>query len=306
MNQNYKISNDYIIIFTGDIVDRGPYGVEILYLLNLLVRCNEVGKIRIIKGNHETPDTYFKYGFNDEIKNQLNQKNITIITKLIHSLPLALFIKNKSKLKWYMFCHGGLAYPMYKPTIDNSEIKQFLNNDTKKHTTSANNYIGFLWGDFSKEIYNDDLESINDRCIHNTGRTNDPLLGIEICPSSFIQNVLDNNNIISIISGHQDKTTFGFLYRNNRDCDGDVNIQDNINDIYFQDNKQLCSRNNNHKGNYRYDMNDILCFVLSSAVIPKFRTIHHKNINYTISFGILNLLEDTSEIILIETDFISP
>ena len=34
---DFVINPDYMLIFTGDIIDRGPYGIEILYLLYLLI-----------------------------------------------------------------------------------------------------------------------------------------------------------------------------------------------------------------------------------------------------------------------------
>jgi len=117
--------------------------------------------------------------------------------------------------------------------------------------------------------------------------------------------VLDNNNIISVISGHQDTTTFGFLYRDNKYCINSDNPRDGLNACYSDIDRELCSRNNNRAGDYEYDMTSILCFVLSSAVISKFTSAHHNDIGYTISYGCLDLATNMSTIKLMETDFIN-
>jgi len=36
LNDNYELSDNYYIVFLGDIVDRGPYGIECLYIIYLL------------------------------------------------------------------------------------------------------------------------------------------------------------------------------------------------------------------------------------------------------------------------------
>ena len=303
IDEDYKIAENHIIVCTGDIIDRGPYGIELLYLFNLLIRCNEPGKIIITKGNHETLNIYQKYGFNDEIENQLNGINKHKIKQFIEVLPLAVFIKNIDNAKWYMFCHGGIDKSMYEPSIGNSEINNFLNLDLqpREHYVLEGNGIGYLWGDFSYSIEGPSMEDIDDKCIWNRSRTNDRNIDINICPSQYVQKVLDNNNIRSVISGHQDKTTFAFLYRNYVDC---TNNGDALNNIYYKDNHQLCSRNENREGDYVYEMDSILCFVLSSAVISKFRREHHRNIGYTMSYGYLDLESNISTIKLRKSNFI--
>jgi hypothetical protein len=79
INENsWILKDDKFIIFTGDLVDRGPYGIECLYLvyqLFILNNQNEKNKVVILNGNHEEKDVYSKYQFKLELINQINSDN---------------------------------------------------------------------------------------------------------------------------------------------------------------------------------------------------------------------------------------
>ena len=70
LTSDYKLRENYKIVFTGDLIDRGPYGMQILLLLFSLVYVNNKGDIIYIKGNHETPEMYNQYGFGTELENE--------------------------------------------------------------------------------------------------------------------------------------------------------------------------------------------------------------------------------------------
>ena len=59
-----KLKEHHYIFFTGDIVDRGPYGLECLVLVCMLKIINPYN-VFICDGNHENPDTFYRYGFLD-------------------------------------------------------------------------------------------------------------------------------------------------------------------------------------------------------------------------------------------------
>ena len=99
------------MVFLGDIVDRGPLGIECLYIIYLLFLINnlEEERVFILNGNHEEKETYSYNEFPEELEKQLNPDRITDLEQLIRYLPLALFIKiDKENSKWYQFCHGGI------------------------------------------------------------------------------------------------------------------------------------------------------------------------------------------------------
>jgi hypothetical protein len=57
--------NEYVLVFNGDLVDRGPSNVETLQMVHRLVKEAPAGRIRVTLGNHEmgilTPDL-FRWG----------------------------------------------------------------------------------------------------------------------------------------------------------------------------------------------------------------------------------------------------
>ena len=146
LNNDYKLNDNYYIIFLGDIVDRGPFGIECLYIIYLLFYINNKDDLRIfiLNGNHEEKITYDKNDFGTEMEIQLiennnqytstDQENETTkekLEKLIRYLPLALFIKSddsnninnleNNNSKWYQFCHGGIDKHM-----NTNEFEDFL------------------------------------------------------------------------------------------------------------------------------------------------------------------------------------
>lgn len=74
INENLEIIGDNLIIFTGDFVDRGAFGVEVLYLLMVLYNKNP-NKVVIIKGNHEDIYLTIRYGFALEFYKKLKIEN---------------------------------------------------------------------------------------------------------------------------------------------------------------------------------------------------------------------------------------
>ena len=80
LDDNFRLKTNYNIVFTGDIVDRGPYGFECLYIIFLLVIINDKNRIILTKGNHESKSVYTRYGFADELRH--SELSFDIINKL--------------------------------------------------------------------------------------------------------------------------------------------------------------------------------------------------------------------------------
>ena len=316
LGEDYIVEKNYMIVITGDLLDRGPYSIELLYLLILIILVNDEGKIVIIKGNHEKQPIYQKYGFEDELNNQLNVNNRDKLKVLVRYLPDALFITTNnsylsSKKKWYMFCHGGITNGMAQVDNKDLEIKGILEKEMKNNfemfSINESESHDLRWSDFtaSKKMKKES----------NRGT---------IFPISILTQVLDDHNIISIISGHQDKTPFAFLPKSvksienmnpliSQDVPGyfeESAIYPNIKkDLSYDDNNELLFNINNniYAGKYIYDMTKVACFILSAAVVNKFDTIENMKASlypeYPIPYGILNLKENTAVIHLINTNF---
>lgn len=253
LNNDYKLKDNNKIVFTGDLIDRGPYGMQILLLLFLLVYVNNKGDIIYIKGNHETPEMYNQYGFGSELENENTNSNIKMKIKgIIHRLPMAYFVKKNLDENYYQFCHGGIDELM----INTDEIKNFLNySRIPTYNADYKVYNGFLWSDFTE--MNTPIEGING----NRGIN-------KIYGKDSIRKILDYNNVKCILSGHQDLTPIGVV-RNNKKGTFLNFFSDNfeIDDVYNGENNELLMT---PIDNYtKIDSSEINVITLSSATISK-------------------------------------
>ena len=285
-NSMTLLDNNYII-FLGDIVDRGPYGLELLAFIYLLKIKNK-DNVFIINGNHEDFSTYMIYGLGKEKKYQINDhktyKNkygydYDLLDQMLFYLPSVIYLKFDDI--WYHLSHGGISY---KDTMPNNRgnidvnIKDFLNDKNAKYYYIKNvsndgheTGEGFKWDDFDQTI---------DNPIFNKSRG----AGYKYGPNT-VKKYLETNNISCIISGHQDNIKLGLLVDNN-DISNDELMIDNYT-------FKMCSKDrhcNYHynlyapceyvNGNCQYDNdkrhhinlnpgNDFLALVTSTSTVSK-------------------------------------
>ena len=297
---NYWVlrKNCYLVV-TGDMVDRGPYGIEIVYLLFLLFLNNnkEEYKFFIINGNHEEKSLYSNYGLSLEIENQFKLDSTKrSFEKLLTKLPVAIFLKsNKLDSKWYQFCHGGIDFQQYG---DDDKITNFLKS---KDTFALNLKInlgyssdlkfeiknGFLWSDFTNRDFDEIIDASR-----------------PIFPPKIVEKILDKNNIQSVISGHQDFDAFGFVYRpsvrsSDNFCEDDPNLD--YNKFYAKTSKtSMCtfkkiknSKSGDGSSQHVINMNMAMVITTSSSTISKSVP--------KACYGILNLSSNMSTINLLDT-----
>ena len=194
---NFKLKENRYLVFLGDLVDRGPYGIECLYLLYLLFLINNQTEYRvfILNGNHEEKSVYTDYAFASELKYQFknDRKTIDLFEGLIENLPLALFLR-KGTSKWYQFCHGGID-----ASQKNDELKSFLAKKTATfHVIRADEFKrGFLFSDFTS----------------NYGRSRSQSGRGWLYTIKDVDRITNDNNIMTIISGHQDMINYGVILR---------------------------------------------------------------------------------------------
>lgn len=116
MSNNAKLTNqsDYLI-FQGDYVDGGWYGLEVLYLL-MVLKLQNPGQVILIRGNHEAVDMNSKekaqyYTFAQELYGKDSSVPLAEIAEIYKWMPVAAYIgmpigagKQPNKFKqgqWY-------------------------------------------------------------------------------------------------------------------------------------------------------------------------------------------------------------
>ncbi|MFW9999816.1 MAG: metallophosphoesterase [Candidatus Hodarchaeota archaeon] len=98
---NHK--NPKIIIFLGDIVDRGPKQFECLMIV-LILKILHPSKYYLLRGNHETLEMNEYYGFfQDFISRFKNQSKFNEILSIYNLIPICALIN-----KAILCLHGGI------------------------------------------------------------------------------------------------------------------------------------------------------------------------------------------------------
>ena len=102
-------------LFLGDYVDRGPSGLECMFLL-MALKVKHPENVHLLRGNHECAAINRIYGFYDECKRRYSIKLWKSFQDLFNTLPLAAVIEQR------IFCiHGGLSPDMESP----DDLKKF-------------------------------------------------------------------------------------------------------------------------------------------------------------------------------------
>jgi len=187
LDNELKLKQGHHLIFLGDVVDRGPYSIELLLILSKL-KLQNPNNVYIINGNHEDKELYDRYGLSEEIENE--GINTELIQGLLERLPVIIFLKFEQDEKWFQLCHGGIDETMYVKTINEGSIDKLI--ATLPELAYHSN--GLKWGDFNVDIQKIEKGSRG------------PVFGV-----SDTATYLNNNNLYSIISGHQDYVPFAIL-----------------------------------------------------------------------------------------------
>lgn len=197
--EDFKLKKNFKIVFLGDILDRGSYTLDIVYLILKLINANNTDtELNIIynRGNHETFSMFDRDGSNDEFGKKFNEsteeynKFLTNYIKLLNILPSAVLLSVNGNNIWC--CHGGFPRIYLNIEFDISQkiilIRDKLLSDDIK------------WSDFYPIL------NINDHVRSQRGK--DIVQYTTRGTTKFLQ----KNNIKFIIRGHQDSIGNSFLF----------------------------------------------------------------------------------------------
>ena len=216
-----KLNENSYIFFLGDVVDRGPYSIELLYFIFILKIIN-FDKIFIIAGNHEIYGLYKRYGFVDELKNQFKYNSDFLknekydIQKILWYLPECIYLNLNGKR--YHLSHGSIV-----DTLDD-KLELFLNDHNQVFMIiyDEKNYINYNWGDFDNSI-KDKKPSGRDGY---KGPAEEYTGNYYSYGPDLVNDHMKKFKIKMCITGHQDFTPIAFLLKKMNA--GKTKIDDNV------------------------------------------------------------------------------
>ncbi len=214
------VDNNFYLIFTGDLIDRGRHGTEVVYL-TLLLKCLNPHNVFVLRGNHESSHAAYQYGFSNEIYSKFdNKQSDTLLNQLcdhvFNLFPYALFLTPNGQ-DYIQFCHGGID-PGFSPKSVIGHQKQSCfymipttptghlpgeQHDCQNYSDAkCTNYDGLNWSDFRQESQNSDPE--NGTIYQNMPRGCVGYITDTIYTSK--QYLSKNPGLRLIIRGHQDRS----------------------------------------------------------------------------------------------------
>jgi hypothetical protein len=213
--KQYKVMDNYKLIFLGDVVERGQYAIEILYIISKFIANNNTDtELKVIynRGNHEDYNLNIKmdHSFANEIKAKTADNHIRLYNKfncLFSLLSTAVIMTFENKRIW--MCHGGL--PLY---IDDET--QYKLNQTSKQVLFFKNYsltYQIKWNDFTSSKTKESSLSDRGKNIPNFLPDTRNAKIYQIHESGALK-YMNLYNIDFIIRGHQDNYANSLIFPN--------------------------------------------------------------------------------------------
>ncbi len=122
-------SPENTLVFAGDCVDRGSWGVEVLITLFAL-KLWKPESVFAIRGNHETTGAMCRYGFKREVERKLGPKLYPAFTAVLRELPCAALVRTLGP---------PVAPEAFHATPDAGKGKRKLRSSKKKTSVHSGN-----------------------------------------------------------------------------------------------------------------------------------------------------------------------
>ncbi len=200
----YKINDGYKLIFLGDIVDRGDFGLEIIYIITQFIIQNNTNthqKIILNRGNHEEFNIYSSYGFSNEYTQKVGNQD-DLFKTFFSYLSSAIVLEQNGTRYW--MSHGGIPYQNSHGNI--LDINTLFIQSSIAFIENLGNPIFSIpfqirWNDFH----------LDNNTIINYRRKN---VGYKI-GTDYLIHFLQTYNIQMIIRGHNDSLFNSFMFCQN-------------------------------------------------------------------------------------------
>ena len=140
LDENLILAPQAYLVFTGDLADRGKWGVEVWQnVLRLSLR--NPGRVIIARGNHENSHCATRYGFKFELYDKNMSPLFPYFLEVFDLLPSAVFLQVGNS--FIQVNHGGM------PIGHSRKIADFLRNKDKVVKKIDDEICrAYLWGDY--------------------------------------------------------------------------------------------------------------------------------------------------------------
>ena len=202
IDETLRVKDDYMIFFLGDVVDRGPFGLDILHMIFKL-KVENFDRVFYINGNHEDVEVYSRRGpnFGKELAHQLPQRNDQhVVHEVLTFLPSVIFLNINDQ--WIQLNHGGIEETYDPSDFINSSFQfefhgydRLVHKEGHRHRRLELAHGGLRWNDFGGEGR------------IGTSRDGGAAKYGKVATDAY----LNRNGLAGIVRGHQDNEHISIL-----------------------------------------------------------------------------------------------
>jgi len=233
------VKDDVMLVFAGDLADRGPYGIEVIALVMAIKLVDgNWEKVRITAGNHEDCNYFSRYGLTSEIVREYpndwqqfvwndNGKCAVDALRILHLLPSAIILN--TRIGTYFACHGSFDLNVLNDEmlrnggVSSDDIQKYRRiRNGASYTDEFRNFLGDQQHTHLMPPTDEAQLSHNDMHMGTGLHPSAPRGGTWEKPSAMsisgdlVRIFTQEFGIEMIISGHQDFVNLGLIPRDEK------------------------------------------------------------------------------------------